>query len=57
MLTIFSTPKSFKGHTDTIQGNALLHPDVEIIMPVYDEGTAEAPRELRIVYVKEVRAR
>lgn len=53
MLTIFSTPKPFRGHINVIQRNALkswtlLHPDVEIILFGDDEGTAEVVREFGI---------
>lgn len=53
MLTIFSTPKAFRGHTSVIQRNAirswtLLHPDCEVILIGDDEGTAEAARELGV---------
>lgn len=51
MLTLFSTPKPFRGHIGTIQRNALrswilLHPDVEVVLFGDDEGTAEVCREL-----------
>ena len=51
MLTLFSTPKPFRGHIGVIQRNALkswtlLHPDVEIILFGDDEGTADICREL-----------
>ncbi len=53
MLTIFTTPKPFRGHIDTIQRNALkswtlLHPDVEVILFGEEEGAAEAARDLAI---------
>jgi hypothetical protein len=53
MLTIFSTPKPFRGHINIIQRNALkswtlLHPDVEVILFGDDEGAAEAAREFGI---------
>ena len=46
MLTIFSTPKPFRGHSGIIQRNALrswklLHPDVEVILLGDEEGAAE----------------
>jgi hypothetical protein len=46
MLTIFSTPKAFRGHSGIIQRNAvrswtMLYPDVEIILFGSDEGTIE----------------
>ncbi len=51
MLTIFSTPKPFRGHIGIIQRNALkswkrLGPDVEVILFGDEEGAAEAAREL-----------
>jgi hypothetical protein len=51
MLTLFSTPKPFRGHIGVIQRNALrswklLHPDVEVILFGDDEGTADVCREL-----------
>jgi hypothetical protein len=53
MLTIFSTPKPFHGHSNVIQRNALkswtlLCPDVEVIVFGDEDGTAEACRELGI---------
>jgi len=60
MLTIFSTPKPFRGHIGIIQRNALkswtlLHPDVEILLFGDDEGSAEAARDLGIRHEPEVR--
>jgi len=59
MLTIFSTPKPFRGHIGTIQRNAIqswkrLHPDVEVILFGDDEGAAEAAREFGIQHVPDV---
>lgn len=53
MLTIFSTPKAFRGHMAIIQRNAvrswiLLHPDCEVVLIGDDEGTADAARELGV---------
>ena len=53
MLTIFSTPKPFIGHSNVIQGNALkswtlLHPDVDVILFGDEEGAAAACRELGV---------
>ncbi|MGA2631543.1 MAG: hypothetical protein ABSG54_15195 [Terriglobia bacterium] len=53
MLTIFSTPKPFKGHSSIIQRNALkswklLYPDVEVILFGDEEGAAEACSELGV---------
>lgn len=60
MLTIFSTPKPFRGHSDIIQRNAikswtLLHPDVEVILFGDEEGAAEVCREYGIRHESEVR--
>lgn len=53
MLTIFSTPKPFRGHEAVIQRNAikswtLLHPDCEIILFGDDEGASEVSTEFGI---------
>ena len=53
MLSIFSTPKPFRGHIGVIQRNALkswtlLNPDVEVILFGDDEGAAQAAAELSI---------
>ena len=60
VITVFSTPKPFTGHTNIIQRNAIqswqrLHPDVEVMLIGDDEGTAEVCEELRITHIKEVR--
>lgn len=60
MLTLFTTGKSFVGHSGLIQRNALkswtlLHPDVEVILFGDDEGATEIAAELGIrheVYVE-----
>jgi hypothetical protein len=59
MLTIFSTPKPFRGHIEVIQRNALeswkrLAPDVEIILFGDDEGAAEVCREMGLLHVPHV---
>jgi hypothetical protein len=59
MLTIFSTPKPFEGHSDVIQRNALqswkrLHPDVEIILLGDEAGTVKVCQELGLRHVPEV---
>jgi hypothetical protein len=59
MLTVFSTPKAFRGHIDVIQRNALkswklLHPDVEVILFGDDEGTAAVCQELGLCHIPEV---
>ena len=53
MLTIFSTPKPFHGHSNVIQRNALkswtlLCPDVEVILFGDEEGAAETCQDLGI---------
>ena len=60
MLTIFSTPKPFRGHSNIIQRNALkswtlLHPDVDVILFGDEEGAAEACQELGIRHEPHVR--
>jgi hypothetical protein len=60
MLTIFSTPKPFRGHDNITQRNALkswtiLHPDVEVILFGDEEGAAEACRDLGIRHERQVR--
>lgn len=59
MLTIFSTPKPFKGHIGVIQRNAIeswkrLHPDVDVILFGNDEGAAEAASEFGTRFEPEV---
>lgn len=59
MLTLFTTPKPFQGHSAVIQCNAikswtLLHPDVEVILFGDEEGAAEAAREVGIRHVPQV---
>jgi hypothetical protein len=56
MLTIFTTPKRFKGHNGVIQRNAIkswamLKPTPQIIMFGNDEGNAEVAAELKITHV------
>jgi len=60
MLTVFSTPKPFIGHSSIIQRNALkswtlLHPDVEVILFGDEEGAVEACRDLGIRHEPQVR--
>ena len=60
MLTIFSTPKPFVGHSNIIQRNAirswtLLHPDVEVILFGDEDGAAEIAREFNIRNERDVR--
>jgi hypothetical protein len=59
MLTIFSTPKPFVGHSNIIQRNAikswtLLHPDIEIILFGDEEGAADVCSEFGIRHEPEV---
>jgi hypothetical protein len=59
MLTIFSTPKPFRGHIGIIQRNALeswkrIHPDVEIILFGNEDGAAQTARTLGIRQVPDV---
>jgi hypothetical protein len=60
MLTVFSTPKPFIGHSNIIQRNALkswtqLHPDVEVILFGDEEGAAEVCAEMGIRHEPQVR--
>jgi hypothetical protein len=59
MLTIFSTPKPFRGHIGVIQRNAIqswkrINPDVEIILFGDEEGAAEVSREFGLRHVPDV---
>ena len=59
MLTLFSTPKPFRGHVSIVQRNALeswrrLDADAEIILFGDDEGAAEVCRELGLRHEPEV---
>jgi hypothetical protein len=59
MLTIFSIPKPFKGHIETIQRNAiqswtLLHPRPEIILFGNEEGTAQVAAEFGLRHEPEL---
>ncbi len=59
MITLFSTPKPFRGHTSTVQRNAilswtLLRPSPEIILIGNDEGVAEICAELHLKHLPEV---
>ncbi len=60
MLTIFTTPKPFRGHSGIIQRNALkswtlLDPSCEIILFGDEDGAAEAACEFNIRNEREVR--
>src|SRR5882724_5559217 len=55
MLTIFSTPKPFRGHNAIIQRNAIeswthLHPGVDVIIFGDEDATAEACYELGVCH-------
>lgn len=59
MLTLFSTPKAFRGHFGVIQRNAILSwvaldPRPEVILFGDDEGTAEICAELGLRHVPDV---
>ena len=59
MLTIFATPKPFRGHIAVIQRNAirswtLLRPACEILLMGNDEGTAEIAAEFGVRHVSDV---
>jgi hypothetical protein len=59
MLTIFSTPKPFRGHIGIIQRNAIeswkrIDPTVEIILFGDDDGAADTARDLDIRHVPHV---
>lgn len=59
MLTLFSTPKPFRGHVTTIQTNAirswtLLRPKPEIILIGDDEGVAEICAAFKLKHIPDV---
>lgn len=59
MLTLFTTPKPFRGHIKTIQTNAIqswtrLHPQCEIILFGDEEGTAEIAYRFKAHHVPQV---
>jgi hypothetical protein len=59
MLTIFSIPKPFKGHIETIQRNAiqswtLLHPRPEILLFGNEAGTAQVAAEFGLRHEPEI---
>ena len=59
MLTIFTTPKPFLGHTGIIQRNALeswrrLRPTAQILVFGDAEGAAEAAAAAGVRYVREI---
>jgi hypothetical protein len=59
MITLFTTAKPFRGHSEVIQRNAigswrLLHPECEIILFGDDEGAAEIAREFGLCHIPDV---
>jgi len=59
MLTIFSTPKPFRGHAAVIPRSAikswtLLHRDCEVILFGDDEGAAEVAQDFGIRHESKV---
>ena len=59
MVTIFTTPKPFKGHSAVIQHNALkswtlLRPTPQIILFGNEEGSAQIAAELNLIHVTDV---
>lgn len=59
MITIFTTPKPFKGRIREIQINALkswklLHPDIEVIIFGDEEGTLDVANNLGLVHIPDV---
>jgi hypothetical protein len=59
MLTLFSCPKPFRGHINTIQRNAIqswlrLSPACEVILFGDEEGTQEAASFLRVRHISRV---
>lgn len=60
MLTIFATPKPFRGHEGIIQRNAIgswvrLHPECEVILFGEEAGAAEVAEQLGVRHVPDVR--
>ena len=58
-LTIFTTPKAFRGHIEIIQTNAIqswlmLRPECEVILFGNEEGTAEVASKFGIRHIPEV---
>jgi hypothetical protein len=59
MITLFATPKPFRGHIGIIQRNAIiswtkLQPRPEIILFGHEQGVAECAQELGLTHVSEV---
>ena len=60
MLTIFTVPKPFKGHINTIQRNSikswkLIKPKPEIILFGNDAGIKEAAQEFSVTHVPDIK--
>lgn len=59
MLTLFSIPKAFEGHTGIIQTNAVnswtrLHPEIEIFLCADDAGVAETAKRFGTGYLPDI---
>ena len=59
MLTIFTTPKPFRGHNQVIQTNAIrswlqFRPECQVILLGDDEGAAEVASELGVLHIPDV---
>jgi hypothetical protein len=59
VITLFTTPKPFRGHIATIQRNAirswtLLRPRLQIVVFGQEEGTSEVVRDFGLTHVPEV---
>ena len=59
MITIFGTPRPFRGHFGIIQRNAIaswtqLRPKPQILIMGNDEGTADACRDLGVTHVPDI---
>ena len=59
MLTLFTIPKAFHGHTGVIQRNAIkswtmLRPECEVILLADDEGTAEVAKEFGVKHIPDI---
>ena len=60
MLTLFTIPKAFQGHTGIIQRNAikswtLLDPGCQVILVGDDDGTDKAAEELNVRHISDVK--
>lgn len=59
MITLFSIPKPFIGHIDTIQRNAIqswlaIQPECEIILCGNDQGVAALAKEFGVVHIPDI---